>query len=115
MRMLVSPAVRTRQTAAHFCEDESKFQLCQALYDNVPPGEILEIICSVSLPTLVVGHEPQIRLLADLLLAGAAHPEGNPGPWSRRKVPESFRKGALWQLRIEGRTNSAQLVHVIEP
>ena len=31
LRILVSPAVRTRQTAAHFCKDEDKIQLCQPL------------------------------------------------------------------------------------
>ena len=104
MRILVSPAVRTRQTVSHFCKAEDKIQLCQPLYDNASPNEILEILGwpDITLPTLIVGHQPQVGLLADCLLTGTPH-------------PESFRKGALWWLRIEGGQNKAQLVHVMEP
>ena len=104
MRILVSPAVRTRQTAAHFCKEEDKIKLCQPLYDNAPPKEILDILGwpDITLPALIVGHQPQIGMLADRLLTGTPH-------------PESFRKGALWRLRIEGGQNKAQLVGVVEP
>ena len=103
LRILVSPAVRTRQTAAHFCEDESKFQLCPPLYENASPSEILDILGwpDITLPALIVGHQPQIGTLADYLLAGTPH-------------PESFRKGALWWLRLEPGQNSARLVEVVE-
>ena len=104
MRILASPAVRTRQTAAHFCEIEDKIQLCQQLYDNAPPNEILDILGwpNITLPILIVGHQPQIGILAGYLLNGTP-------------CPESFRKGALWWLRIEGGQNKAQLMHVMEP
>ena len=117
MRILVSPAIRTRQTVAHFCKEEDKIQLCRPLYDNASPKEILDILGwpDTILPTLIVGHQPQIGMLADRLLARIPHPEGNLDPWSRRKVPESFRKGALWWLRIESGQNKTQLVDLIEP
>ena len=104
MRILVSPAVRTRQTVAHFCKEEDKIQLCQPLYENAPPNEILNILGwpDITLPALIVGHEPQIGIFADCLLIGMPH-------------PESFRKGALWWLRIERGSNKARLMHVMEP
>ena len=104
MRILVSPAVRTRQTAAHFCKDENNIQLCQALYDNVPPREILDILGwpNITLPALVVGHEPLMGILAGRLLAGAPR-------------PDTFRKSALWHLRIESGKGKAQLVDFVEP
>ena len=102
MRILVSPAVRTRQTVSHFCE-EDKIQLCQPLYDNASPKEILDLLGwpDIVLPALIVGHEPQISLLADRLLAGIPH-------------PDSFRKGALWRLRLDPAQNKAELVSVME-
>jgi len=103
LRILVSPSVRTRQTAAHFCEDEKKFQLCMPLYENASPNEILEILGwpGITLPALIVGHQPQIGMLADRLLFGTPH-------------PDSFRKCALWWLRLTPGQKSAQLVCVKE-
>ncbi|MDR0474131.1 MAG: histidine phosphatase family protein [Treponema sp.] len=104
LRFLVSPALRTRQTVAHFCEHESDMQLCLPLYENASPNEILSILGwpNLTLPTLIVGHQPELGLLADHLLAGTPH-------------PDHFRKGSLWWLRFEGKQNSAQLVHIMEP
>ena len=103
LRILVSPAVRTRQTLAHFCEDENKIQLCLPLYENASPNKILTILGwpDITLPALIVGHQPQIGLLADYLLADTPH-------------PASFRKSALWWLRLEPGRDSAQLVDVVE-
>jgi len=104
LRILVSPAVRTRQTAAHFCEDEKNIELCTPLYENAPVKKILDILGWPDLPSpaLIIGHQPQIGMLADLLLAGVHR-------------PDSFRKGALWWLRSIPGQNSTQLVNVIEP
>ena len=104
LRLFVSPAVRTRQTVAHFCRDENNIQLCQPLYDNAAPKEILAILNwpKITLPALIVGHQPQIGFLADHLLADVPH-------------PDSFRKGALWWLRLEHEKNKTSLVNVIEP
>ena len=102
LRILVSPALRTRQTVAHFCEDENVLELCPPLYENSSPAEILAIIGwpSITLPTLVVGHQPMMGMLADRLLAGTPH-------------PPSFRTGAFWWLQLEPGKN--QLVQVFEP
>ena len=104
MRILVSPAIRTRQTVAHFCKEENNIQLCQPLYENASPEEILDILGwpLTTLPALVVGHQPQIGMLADCLLVDIPH-------------PEYFHKGALWWLRIEPGQNKARLLGVVEP
>ena len=103
LRILVSPSVRTRQTIYHL-RKESDIELCQPLYDNASPDEILNIIGwpDITIPTLIVGHQPQMGLLADRLLIGTPH-------------PGSFRKGALWWLRFEPGQKNTQLVSVVEP
>ncbi|MDR2924678.1 MAG: histidine phosphatase family protein [Azoarcus sp.] len=103
LRLLVSPATRTRQTVAHFHDDESDIQFCPPLYESVSPDEILGIIGwpNMPLPTLVVGHQPLIGALAARLLAGHPH-------------PEAFRKSALWWLRVEPEQERAQLVEVAD-
>ena len=104
LRLLVSPAVRTRQTVAYFRKDERDIQFCMALYENASPNEILTILGwpDITLPALIVGHEPTLGILADRLLAITPH-------------PVSFRTGALWWLRLTPGQNSAQIVHVLEP
>jgi len=104
LRILVSPAARTRQTIAHLCEDENKIELCMPLYENASTNEILKILGwpDITMPVLIVGHEPQVGLIADRLLADTPH-------------PLSFRKSALWWLRINSGQKIAQLVRVIEP
>ena len=104
LRILVSPAVRARQTVAHFCENESDIKLCLPLYENASSNEILAILGwpDITLPALVVGHLPQIGILADDLLADTPH-------------PASFHKSAIWWLRLEPGQKSAQLVNVMEP
>jgi len=101
LRILASPSVRTRQTIAHFCEDESRIELCMPLYDNAPVEEILDILGwpDIASATLVVGHQPQIGFLADYLLGDTPH-------------PDSFKKCALWWLRLA--PGRAELVKVIE-
>ena len=104
LRILVSPAARTRQTVAHFCKDEKNIQLCMPLYENASPNEILDILGwpDITMPALIVSHQPLIGMLADHLLADTPH------PWS-------FRKSALWWLRLTPGQKSAQLVNMIEP
>ncbi|GHU01619.1 histidine phosphatase family protein [Betaproteobacteria bacterium] len=103
LRLVVSPAVRTRQTVSCFCGDETRLQFCAPLFDGATPEAILEIIAwpDAPMPVLIVGHQP-------LLGAIAAHLLGN------APFPPSFRKGALWWLRGEPGQNAAQLVHVVE-
>jgi len=103
LRFLVSPAVRTRQTVAHFHQNEDDIEFCMPLYDNRPIREILAILGwpDIKTPTLIVGHQPQIGELADYLLDDVPH-------------PLSFNKCAIWWLRAEAGQNSMKLVQVVE-
>ncbi|MCL2876345.1 MAG: histidine phosphatase family protein [Betaproteobacteria bacterium] len=103
LQFLVSPAARARQTVAHFHADESDIQFCMPLYESNSPEEILTILGwpDILLPALIVGHQPLIGKLADHLLVRTPH-------------PGSFRKSALWWLRIEPGQGSVQLVQVVD-
>lgn len=98
--VLVSPAVRTRQTADAL-GDEYRIErqlapgadvahyLAAAAWPEGPPG------CAGTV--LLVGHQPTLGLLASLLLGGTEQ------PWS-------VRKGALWWLTTRERDGRAQVV-----
>jgi len=103
LRIFVSPAVRARQTVAHFCDDENNIQLCTPLYENSSPNEILTMLGwpDISSPVLIVGHQPMMGILAGRLLADTP-------------CPASFRTGALWWLRFE-KGGQNQLMNVLEP
>jgi len=103
LRLLVSPATRTRQTAAHFVDDESDIQLCPPLYESASSEEILPLLGwpNITAPTLIVGHQPLIGVLAIRLLSGTS-------------CSGAFRKSALWWLNIEPGQSSAQLVQVVD-
>jgi len=103
LRIFASPSKRTRQTLAHFCKDESIIKFCMPLYENAYPEETLDILAwpDITLPALIVGHQPQIGIFADYLLAGAPH-------------PLSFGKCDLWWLRLTPGQKNAQLVQVLE-
>jgi phosphohistidine phosphatase len=103
LRFLVSPSVRTRQTVAHFHDEESDIQFCSPLYESTSPEEILTLLGwpNSVLPTLVVGHQPLIGELAARLLSGASH-------------PGAFRKSALWWLHTDPGQDSAQLVQAVD-
>ena len=103
LRLLVSPATRTRQTVAYFCDDESIIQFCPQLYDSLSLEEVLPLLDwpDITLPTLVVGHQPWIGALAARLLEGSPH-------------PGAFRKSALWWLHIEPGQDRARLVQVVD-
>ena len=103
LRLLVSPAVRTRQTVACFRADESAMQFCAPLFDGATPGEILSLLGwpRASAPALVVGHQPLLGEIAACLLGDAP-------------FPPSFRKGALWWLRSEPEQGRARLARVVE-
>ena len=100
LRLLVSPAARTRQTVAHFHDDESSIQFCPPLYESTSAEEILTLLGWPDIePTLIVGHQPLIGTLAACLLSGTSY-------------PGSFRKSALWWLQVED--GGARLVQVVD-
>ncbi len=85
-RVLVSPAERTRATAAAL---ERSVQIVPALAPDAAPQALLDAARwpRSAEPVLIVGHQPTLGLLASRLLSGLEQ------PWS-------IRKGAVWWLRM---------------
>lgn len=84
LRLMVSPAVRTRQTAEFFRKD---MEICDALAPGAPVSRVLEATGwpDADGAVLIVGHQPTLGQLGAFLLSGTA------SPWA-------FKKGALWWL-----------------
>jgi phosphohistidine phosphatase len=96
LRVLVSPTLRTRQTAAAFSDD---FEIVTALG---PDASVAGILAATGWPdasgaSLVVGHQPYLGRLAALLLAGAE------AEWT-------VKKGALWWFSNRVREGETQTV-----
>ena len=95
-RVIVSPAQRTVQTAKALTED---FEIVRELAPGATP---VAVLAAARWPehkgaVLVVGHQPDLGLLAAMLIAG------KPMPWS-------IKKGALWWLSHRVRGEQAQVV-----
>lgn len=96
LRILASPAVRTRETVAVLKRD---FEVSPALAPGAAPETVL---AAAGWPeahgaVLVVGHQPTLGQVAGLLLAG-------------RTAEFSVKKGGLWWLALRTRGSSAQVV-----
>jgi len=96
MRILVSPAVRTQQTAAALDLP------CETIRKIGPEACVSELIAASGWPTangtvLIIGHQPTLGRLAALLLGGAE------AEWS-------IKKGALWWLSNRVRRGETQTV-----
>ncbi|MCB1958983.1 MAG: histidine phosphatase family protein [Rhodocyclaceae bacterium] len=96
LRVLASPTVRTRQTAAAFSD---QFELIPAL---APEHGIAGIVAASGWPegrdaTMIVGHQPALGNLAALLLAG------HEADWT-------IKKGALWWFTNRVRNGETQTV-----
>ncbi len=96
LTVLVSPTLRTRQTAAAFTDD---FKIVSGLG---PEGGVADILAATGWPdassaTLIVGHQPALGRLAALLLSGAE------AEWT-------VKKGALWWFTNRVRNNETQTV-----
>lgn len=93
MRILVSPAVRTVQTAEAL---ERKFERCDLIFTS---GSLYDHLAAARWPTdgtvMLIGHQPVLGQLAALLMSGHAH------PWE-------IKKGALWWLRSTTHGGSVQ-------
>lgn len=83
-RILVSPALRTRQTADAL---KLPWHLASALAPHVDVDDLLALTAwpEPSHPLLLVGHQPVLGRFAATLLAG-------------RPIPWTLRKGALFWL-----------------
>ncbi|MCO4889054.1 histidine phosphatase family protein [Cupriavidus sp. WGtm5] len=95
-RILCSPAVRARETAAALTGDA---QILDAL---APGADVSAVLAAVDWPerpehVVVVGHQPWIGRVASLLLAGT-------------EMDWSVRKGGVWWLTGRTRESEAQTV-----
>jgi phosphohistidine phosphatase len=95
-RILVSPALRTRETAQYLSRH---FETVPDIAPDASPEAVLAAADwpETSGAVLVVGHQPTLGEVAALLLAGA------PLAWS-------VRKGGLWWLSHRVRDETAEVV-----
>lgn len=96
LRVLVSPTVRTRQTAQAFTES---FEVVPALG---PDGNVPDMLAACGWPegrgaVLLVGHQPGLGRLASLLLCG-------------EEADWTIKKGALWWFTNRVRDGETQTV-----
>ena len=95
-RVLVSPTLRTRQTALAL---DRKIRLCEAL----APGAGVESLLATARwpdarePVLVVGHQDTLGLTAAYLLSGKVQ------AWT-------VRKGAVWWIRRRERPEGTEVL-----
>lgn len=99
-RILVSPALRTRQTAEALGR---KFEIEPRLFTDADVGGYLEAAAwgNRDETRLMVGHQPTLGQLAALLMCGQA-------------LPWSVKKGAIWWLACEGARQPARLVCMLD-
>lgn len=106
-RVLVSPAVRTRQTADAL---DRKYRVSEALAPGAGVSQLLTAVRwpEAREPVLVVGHQPTLGHVAAYLMSGADTVQ-DPA-WS-------VRKGAVWWLRhrLRGGVPEVVLVSVRSP
>ena len=106
-RVLVSPAVRTQQTAQALVElGERKLRTVPALAPGATAAEFLQAVDWPNARQVVVavGHQPTLGLVASTLLAGVEQ------PWA-------VKKGAAWWFssRPEEDGSIVTLVAMINP
>lgn len=102
-RVVTSPALRTRETAAALSGNP------EILDDLAPGADVGAVLAAIDWPqghehTVVVGHQPWIGQLVSLLLAG------NEMNWS-------VKKSGIWWVAARTREHEAQVVlrAVIQP
>ncbi len=104
-RILVSPSLRTRQTADALGR---KYRLAEPLGTQASVEELLRLTRwpHSREPVLVVGHQPKLGQVAARLLAGNSAAAQDDGPaWA-------IRKGAAWWLRHRTRDGQQEVVLV---
>ncbi len=95
-RIIVSPAVRTQETAKVLGR---KFKTLPSIGPDATVEAVLKAARwpESSEPVLVVGHQPTLGLVAASLLAGVEQ------EWA-------IKKGAVWWLRCRERSSQAQVI-----
>ena len=101
-RILVSPSLRTRQTADALGR---KYRTVDALAPGVSHTQALAASRwpDSREPVLLIGHQPTLGQLAGYLMGGAETLDGP--PWA-------VRKGAVWWLRHRDRDGVGEVVLV---
>lgn len=101
-RVLVSPALRTRQTADAL---DRKYRTVDALAPGASHAQALAAARwpDSREPVLLVGHQPTLGQLAAYLMGGPQTLDG--APWA-------VRKGAVWWLRQRDRAGVPEVVLV---
>jgi phosphohistidine phosphatase len=99
-RVLVSPALRCRQTA------EALGQPVRVLQELAPDRDVDALLAAARwprspVPVLIVGHQPTLGQVASTLLAGTSQ------PWS-------VRKGAVWWLRLRARDGMRVMLQAVQ-
>ncbi len=94
-RIIVSPSVRTQQTADAL---ERKFKTVESIAPERSVDELLVVAGwpDGRVPVLVVGHQPTLGMAAARLLSGADQ------PWAMKKA-------AVWWLRLREREGEVQI------
>lgn len=106
-RVLVSPALRTQQTAQAL---DRKFKTVAALGTD---GTVEGLLAAARWPdarepVLIVGHQPTLGLTAAYLMTGARlH-----GSEAHELLPWSIKKGGVWWLRFRPREERNEVVLV---
>ncbi|MDF3833174.1 histidine phosphatase family protein [Cupriavidus basilensis] len=95
-RLVCSPALRTRETAAALREN------AEILPDLAPGADVSSVLAAIDWPqgteyTVLVGHQPWLGRLASLLLAGS-------------EMNWSVRKSGIWWLSGRTRESESQVV-----
>lgn len=106
-RILVSPALRTRQTADAL---QRKYKLVDAL---APEGTVDGLLAAARWPdarepVLVVGHQPTLGLAAAYLMTGPGLVAGH----EQEMLPWAMRKGSVWWLRHRPKEDRGEVVLV---
>lgn len=96
VRVLVSPAVRSKETAAALTGN------AEVVPDLAPGADVTAVLAAIGWPqgtenTVVVGHQPWVGRLASLLLAGT-------------EMNWSVRKSGIWWLTSRTRESEDQTV-----
>lgn len=96
LRIIVSPAIRTQQTAQAL---QRPFETHRKIGPDACVSELIAASGwpSASSATLIVGHQPSLGRMASLLLAG-------------HESDMTIKKGALWWLTNRTRRGEAQTV-----
>lgn len=102
-RVLVSPAIRTRQTAAALFKLRKDLEKTHQICPSLQPGtDMTELLEECGWPggketVVLVGHNPALSQLISVLLSG-------------QECPWSVKKGSVWWLANRMREEASQVI-----